>query len=75
MESRRRAQVVDVQKESTKTKYTSLAMKFFGNFLSVLRTCASIVISISGIGSLHTYDCKASIKAKTNLATPSFNNL
>ena len=50
IESRRLVQVVDVHKESTKTKYTLLVMKLFNDFLGALRTCASIVISMPGFG-------------------------
>ena len=58
IESRKIVQVVDVLKESTKTKYTSLMMKLFGDFLGALRTCASIVISISGFGYYQNQTCK-----------------
>ena len=50
IETHLRVQLIDEHKESTKTKYTLLVMKFFGDFLGALRTCAIIVFSISGFG-------------------------
>ena len=50
IETQLRVQVIDVHKESTKTKYTLLVMKLFGDSLGALRTCAIIVFSISGFG-------------------------
>ncbi len=50
IETHLRVQVINVHKESAKTKYTLLVMKFFGDFLGALRTCAIIVFSISGFG-------------------------
>ncbi len=50
IETHLRVQVINVNKESAKTKYTLLMMKLFGDFLGALRTCAIIVFFISGFG-------------------------
>ena len=49
-ETHLKVQVVDVQKQSTKTKYTSLVMKLFGGLLGALRNCTNTVFSLSGFG-------------------------
>jgi len=49
IESQFRVQVIDVHKEFSKTKYTSLVMKLFEDFLGALRACALIVIFYIGI--------------------------
>jgi len=49
IESQFRVRVIDVPKESTKTKYTLLVMKLFEDFLGTLRTCTVIVIFYIGI--------------------------
>ena len=50
IEMRLRVQVTDVHRKSRKTKVTSLVMKLFLGFLGALRTCAIIVLSMSGFG-------------------------
>ena len=42
--------VIDMDNEFTKTEYTSLVIRLFEDYLSILRMCAYIVISISGLG-------------------------
>ena len=50
IETHLRVKVIDVHKESPKTRVTLLVMKLFGDFLGALRACAIIVFSISGFG-------------------------
>jgi len=52
IEMRLKVQVTDVHRKSRKTKVTSLVMKLFLGFLGASRTCAIIVLSISGFGYL-----------------------
>ena len=51
-ETHLRAQVIYAHKESTKTKYTLLVKKFFGDALGALRSFACIMFSLSGFGTL-----------------------
>ena len=50
IEMRLIVQVVDVPGKVIKTVTTSLVIRLFMNFPGILRTCASIVFSISGFG-------------------------
>ena len=50
IETHLRVQMVNVHKDSTKSKHTSLVMWVFDDFLGVLWICAGIVFSILGFG-------------------------
>ncbi|HFC31007.1 MAG TPA: peptidylprolyl isomerase [Oceanospirillales bacterium] len=65
IETHLRVLVIDVHKESAKTKYTLLVMKLFGDFLGALRTCAIMVFSISRFGNLFFLLISFAISAKT----------
>jgi len=50
IEMRLIVQVIDMPKKVIKTVTTSLVIGLFMNFLGILRTCASFIFSISGLG-------------------------